>query len=48
MPYCAAVINKFRAGSDGRTAYERITSHKCWLLIVGFGETVDFIMETDK
>ena len=43
IPYCADIINKFRVGADGRTAYERITSHKCKSFVVGFGETVDYI-----
>ena len=35
-------------GNDGRTPYERITSHKSKHFIIGFGEVVDFILETDK
>ena len=35
-------------GKDGRTAYERIASHKCKVAQVGFGETVDFKLEIDK
>ena len=35
-------------GSDGRTAYERITSHVCKVAQIGFAETVDFKVETDK
>ena len=46
--FVADVINKFRVGSDGRTAYERITSHQCKVAQVGFGEVVDFALETDK
>ena len=41
-------MNKFRVGSDGRTAYEKTTQHKCRTLIIGFGESVDYILETDK
>ena len=41
-------MNKFRVGSDGRTAYERITEHKFKGNVVGFGELVDFILETNK
>ena len=48
MPFCADILNKFRVGKDGRTAYERIISHKCKVAQVGFGETVDFKLETDK
>ena len=41
-------MNKFRVGFDGRTAYEKITEHKCRSMIIGFGESVDYILETDK
>ena len=29
IPYVTDLINKFKVGADGRTAYERITGHKC-------------------
>ena len=48
VPFCSDVMNKFRVGSDGRTAYERITEHKFKGTVVGFGELVDFILETNK
>ena len=48
IPFCAEVMNKFKVGADGRTAYERITEHKCKHVIIGFAEAVDFILETDK
>ena len=48
IPFCADIINKFKVGTDGRTAYERITSHTCKVAQVGFGEVVDFKLETDK
>ena len=48
IPYCADIINKFRIGADGRTSYERITSHKSKHFIIGFGEVVDYVLETDK
>ena len=41
-------MNKFRVGPDGRTAYEKISEHKCRSMIIGFGESVDYILETDK
>ena len=41
-------MNNFRIGTDGRTAYERITEHKCKHAMIGFGESVDFILENDK
>ena len=34
--------------ADGRTAYERITSHACKAAQVGFAEVVGFKPETDK
>ena len=37
IPFCADIINKFRVGKDGRTAYERITEHKCKHFVIGFG-----------
>ena len=48
IPFCADVINKFRVGTDGRTAYERITMHKFKGFVVGFGEVVDYILEIYK
>ena len=48
IPYCSDILNKFRLGSDGRTPYEIITSHKSKRFIIGFGEVVYFILETDK
>ena len=47
-PCCANILNKFRVGGDGRTAYERITSHACKVAQIGFAEVVDFKLETDK
>ena len=41
-------MNNFQTGGDGRTAYERIASHVCKVAQVGFGEVVDFKLETDK
>ena len=48
IPFCTDILDKFRVGKDGRTAYERITSNKCKVAQVGFGEIVDFKLETDK
>ena len=48
IPYCADILNKFKVGADGRTAYEIITSHTCKVAQVGFAEVVDFKLETDK
>ena len=48
IPYCADILNKFRLGSDGRTQYERVTSHKSKHFVIGVGEVVDFILETTK
>ena len=48
VPYVADTLNKYKVGVDGVTAYERITGHKCRHFVLGFGETVGFICETDK
>ena len=48
IPYVTEILNKFKVGIDGVTAYEKITSHKCKHFVVGFGEAVDFILETNK
>ena len=48
IPYVTEILNKFRVGADGRTAYERITGHKCRHVAIGFAESVDFMLETDK
>ena len=47
-PFCSDSMNKFHVGSDGRTAYEKITEHKCKSIIIGFGESIDYALETDK
>ena len=48
VPFCSDIMNNFRVGSDGRTAYEKITEHKCKSIIVGFAGSIDYILETDK
>ena len=48
IPYVTDTINKYKIGTDGLTAYERITGHKCRHFVIGFAETVDYILETDK
>ena len=48
IPFCADIMNKFRVGPDGRTAYEKITEHKCRSMIIGSGESVNYILETDN
>ena len=48
IPYVTETLNEYKVGSDGRTAYERITGHKCRHFVIGFGETVDYILETEK
>ena len=48
IPFTTEVINKFKIGPDGRTAYERITEHKCRHFMIGFLEVVDFILEVNK
>ena len=48
IPFCADILNEFKVGVDGRTAYERITAHKCKAAQIGFGEVVDFKVEIEK
>ena len=48
VPFCTEIMNKYKNGSDGRTAYEKITGHKCKHMVCGFAESVDFILEPDK
>ena len=48
IPYVTEIMNKFKLGTDGRTAYERITGHKCRHIAVGFAENVSFMLEPDK
>ena len=48
IPFCVDILNKFRIGTDGRTAYEKIMSHTCKVAQVGFAEVVDFKLETEK
>ena len=42
ISWAAEVLNKFKIQECGRTAFERLTSHRCTHAIVGFGEVVDF------
>ena len=46
--YITDTMNKYNVGADGRTAYGRITGHKCRHFVLGFVEIVDFILETEK
>ena len=48
IPYITDIMNKYKVGVDGLTAYERITGHKCKHYVIGFAETVDYILETEK
>ena len=48
VPFCADVMNKYKVRSDGRTAHERITGHKCKQQVIGFAESIVFILETNK
>ena len=40
--WAAEVLNRYKVQDSGRTAYEMITSHKCKMAVVGFGEKVWF------
>ena len=46
IPFCSDILNKFRVGADGRTAYERIVGHRCNVAQIGFCEVVDFTRPT--
>ena len=48
IAFCCEIMDKFRIGPDGRTAYEKITEHKCKQQMIGFAEAVDFMFENDK
>ena len=48
IPYITDTMNKYKIGTDRRTAYERIIGHKCRHFVLGFAETVDYILETEK
>ena len=48
VPFCADIMNKYKIGPDGRTAYEKITGHKCRQVAIGFAEIVDYILEPSK
>ena len=36
--YATDIMSKFKVGSDGKTAYEKRTAHKCKHFILGFGD----------
>ena len=38
VTWAADVINNYRLQSNGRTAYDLTTQHKCKHVVVGFGE----------
>ena len=44
VPFCTDIMKKYKVGSDGRTAYERITGHKCRHQVIGFVESVTSIL----
>ena len=48
IPHITDAMNKYKVGTDGRTAFKRITGHKCTHFVLGFAETVDYILETEK
>ena len=41
-------MNQYKIRPDGRTAYEKITGHKCRQVAIGFAEVVDNILEPSK
>ena len=46
--FCIQIMNQYRVGPDGRTAYEEITGQKCKHQVIGFAEAAGFIIESDK
>ena len=48
VPFCVDIMNKYKIGLDGCTAYEKITGRKCKQLAIGFAEVVDYILEPSK
>ena len=40
IPFCADILNKFRVGGDGRTAYERIMSYACNVALIDFEKSL--------
>ena len=48
IPFRADIMKKFRVYSNARTAHDKITEHQCRCMVVGFTESVDYILETDK
>ena len=43
IPYVTEIINKFKVGADGRTAYERITGHRDRHVAMCFAKNVEFV-----
>ena len=48
VAWTAEVMNKFKVQSNGKTAYEQITKHKCNHWVFGFGESVQWQQTPDK
>ena len=48
VPFCTEIMNKYKNGTDGRKAYEKIACHECKHMVCGFAESVAFIFEPDK
>ena len=48
VTWTAESLSKFKVGSDGLTAYERIAKHKCGREAFGFCESVIWQMTPDK
>ena len=45
---CVDALNKLRVHDGGKTAYERITRHRCNHTVIGFGESFPWQMSPDK
>ncbi len=46
IEYAATVISRYRVGSDGRTAYERVRGKQCTKTVTTFGEKTYYINVT--
>ena len=40
-------MNKFKVGFDGKAPYAKISARKCKHFMIGLGEVVHYILETD-
>ena len=46
--YSSEALVRYKVNSDGRTAYEVMTGHRCKVQAIAFGEAVQFMFTVDK